>query len=313
MPKTKPGLGRPNIIRADDETPVTTTTGNDLVIGKKGQTAVAVDGSVSESYVIADDGGPVRILSADGGFDRLLGVETVLFDDYALFLDGRNNEVLATDDRVTATENFRVFLSEDFLTSNDFDGDGDTLTVTSVRDEAGIELDIADGGVTYTPPEGFVGTKVLTYTVTDGNGSTAEAQIVIEIEPAEPFDPPTETIDNEAPVAVTDEFVSAELPLVMVSPEQLLANDFDPDGTPDELVFVALGSMLQPDPSGFDGVTRLDNGSYLLAAGDTDGPAVYSYTIRDADGATAEGQILVSVPDIPEDAPTPPDDLPLAT
>ena len=53
--------------------------------------------------------------------------------------------------------------------ANDTDSDGDRLSVVSVNDPAnGTAVRNSDGTVTYTPDEGFDGTDVFTYTLTDG-------------------------------------------------------------------------------------------------------------------------------------------------
>ncbi|GAB1459288.1 hypothetical protein MASR2M50_10620 [Thauera sp.] len=55
------------------------------------------------------------------------------------------------------------------LLANDTDADGDALQVLSFEAPAnGLLNVVTDGSFTYTPNAGFVGTEVLTYTVSDG-------------------------------------------------------------------------------------------------------------------------------------------------
>ena len=64
------------------------------------------------------------------------------------------------------------------------DVDGDDLTITAgVSENGGLVNFDDDGQLTYTPPAGFVGTDVVTYTISDGAGGTTEATITITVNP----------------------------------------------------------------------------------------------------------------------------------
>ncbi|ENO83574.1 hypothetical protein C667_24579, partial [Thauera phenylacetica B4P] len=55
------------------------------------------------------------------------------------------------------------------LLANDTDADGDVLRVLNIEAPANGSLNaLTDGSFTYTPNAAFVGTEVLTYTVSDG-------------------------------------------------------------------------------------------------------------------------------------------------
>lgn len=68
--------------------------------------------------------------------------------------------------------------------TNDLDGDGDPVTVSSVSptSAAGGTVTLVAGVVSYTPPSGFAGTDVFTYTVTDGYGAFATTTVTALID-----------------------------------------------------------------------------------------------------------------------------------
>lgn len=75
--------------------------------------------------------------------------------------------------------------------ANDFDGDGDTLSVVSARASNGTVVINGDGTLSYTPRIEFSGTDTITYTISDGRGGTSTATVDIIVTPV-----------NDAPVPV---------------------------------------------------------------------------------------------------------------
>jgi len=68
--------------------------------------------------------------------------------------------------------------------SNDTDADpADVLTVTSIGTPANgtATLDPTTGEVTYTPNAGFVGVDRISYTISDGNGGTDSAEMIVGV------------------------------------------------------------------------------------------------------------------------------------
>jgi VCBS repeat-containing protein len=69
--------------------------------------------------------------------------------------------------------------------SNDTDPDpGQTLSVTGVgATETGVTPTIGQNGqtISYTPPAGFIGTDRFTYTVSDGQGGTAQSMVTVQV------------------------------------------------------------------------------------------------------------------------------------
>ena len=55
------------------------------------------------------------------------------------------------------------------------------VSVFSVGGGQGGEATVSDGTVLYTPPSGFVGTVRFEYNVSDGQGGTATAQVIVKV------------------------------------------------------------------------------------------------------------------------------------
>ena len=99
---------------------------------------------------------------------------------------------------------------------NDTDPDGDTLTVEVVSQSANAAVSLAPGGlgIVYDPTDGFVGTDLLTYTVVDGFGGRATADVTVRVSDSQPpvftVCAPSLTLDADASArAVVPDFLSA--------------------------------------------------------------------------------------------------------
>ncbi len=77
--------------------------------------------------------------------------------------------------------------------ANDSDPDGDALTVTSATSPDGTVVINPDGTITFTPNANFNGPTTISYTISDGNGGTANATVTVNVAPvndAPTADPP---------------------------------------------------------------------------------------------------------------------------
>jgi len=145
-------------------------------------------------------------------------------------VNGANDNPIAVNDVNTTPEDTPV--SGNVLT-NDSDPEGDALEVTQfvVFGDATIYNpgDVAtitgvgtilindDGTYTFTPDLNYNGpVPTVTYTITDGNGGFASADLNITVTPV-----------NDPPVAVDDNFVTNEDTAISGS---VTGNDSDPDG-----------------------------------------------------------------------------------
>lgn len=100
-----------------------------------------------------------------------------------------NNPPIAVDDalRVNALD-LPLEIPVQTLLENDFDPDGDALTITSVHPADRVTLDSASRVVLYDPGDAYASllkgrteTDTFTYVITDPDGATSEATVTISI------------------------------------------------------------------------------------------------------------------------------------
>ncbi|MCZ6522254.1 MAG: Ig-like domain-containing protein, partial [Alphaproteobacteria bacterium] len=90
-----------------------------------------------------------------------------------------NEAPVAAADSATTDENTAATIS---VLGNDFDVDGDTLSVVSVTQGANGAVAInPDNTLAYTPGAGFTGGDSFTYTVSDGNGGADTATVGVTV------------------------------------------------------------------------------------------------------------------------------------
>ncbi|HEY4673881.1 MAG TPA: cadherin-like domain-containing protein [Nitrososphaerales archaeon] len=99
-----------------------------------------------------------------------------------------NDPPIAVDDKAATNEDTPVGIN---VLANDYDVDGDKLTVVSVTQGANgsVELFSADsnGFVIYLPNRRFSGQDSFTYTISDGNGGTATAKVSVTVNPVDHY------------------------------------------------------------------------------------------------------------------------------
>ena len=157
---------------------------------------------------------------------------------------------------------------------NDRDPGGDPLTITAASAGSGTVTINADGTLTYVPGPDFAGTDRIRYTISDGQGGTAEAIVEVTVTPV-----------NDAPV------VPGRDPLDAVAGRPLvidgLAGIRDADGDP--LTIVSASSANGTVAIGPDG--RL---IFTPTLG-FNGTATITYTVVDGQGGTATATLVVRV------------------
>jgi hypothetical protein len=132
-----------------------------------------------------------------------------------------NDPPVAVDDAATTGEDTPVTIS---VLLNDFDVDGDPLTLISTTTPAGgIIVVNLDSSLTYTPNPDFSGVDTFTYQISDSL-ATATATVTITVTPV-----------NDPPIAVDDEATNAEDTSQLID---VLANDINTDG-PNPLTIIA--------------------------------------------------------------------------
>ncbi|MFC6268925.1 CshA/CshB family fibrillar adhesin-related protein [Frigoriflavimonas asaccharolytica] len=97
--------------------------------------------------------------------------------DYAI--DTNVQPTTATNDSYIVAQSTATVLN---VASNDFDPNGDPLTVTILTTPAnGTVVVNANNTVTYTPTGDFLGVDSFTYQIDDGNGHTASATVKVTV------------------------------------------------------------------------------------------------------------------------------------
>ncbi len=162
--------------------------------------------------------------------------------------------------------------------ANDFDPDGDAMTVTGVTKPAHGTAVINGGApnntVNYTSSSGFTGTDSFSYTVSDGKGGTASARVTVAVS----------TPPNRPPVAVDDTATTTKNKSVTIA---VLTNDSDPDGDPLTITSVSIASNGSVTAAATR-VTYAPNKNFL-------GTDSFTYSITDGRGGTASARVTVSV------------------
>ncbi|WP_125718508.1 Ig-like domain-containing protein [Pseudoalteromonas rubra] len=143
--------------------------------------------------------------------------------EVSLLIERVNQDPIAFDNHYALAQNSVLTVSGTGLLVNDFDFDGDTLTVntTPVTDVQHGTLTLnSDGSFSYQPEPDFTGTDSFEYRVEDGNGGSNTATITLLIE--------TE-VSNFPPVAVNDNYQTNEDEQLFVEIPGVLENDSDAD------------------------------------------------------------------------------------
>jgi VCBS repeat-containing protein len=287
---------------------------DDIIDGQQGFDTVIFSGSVVDYEItILDSGQGADHYLGNGhrhddtraiisgpvtGTDDLLDIEDVIFDDYKLHLDGRNNAPILRPDLLTTDEDSALTVGDALLMANDYDPDGDDFAVTSVTSDEVQVTRTADGMTTFAPAGDFdslaVGQSVTVtahYTAEDARGAIGTGEIKLEI-----------TGVNDGPVALDDSAETAEQ--IIVSGNVLLNDSDIDDGAQLSVVQVngqpitapitlASGAVVT---MGADGIFSYDPGDNFatVAVGDTATDA-FSYTLTDEYNATTTATVTLTI------------------
>jgi uncharacterized repeat protein (TIGR01451 family) len=113
----------------------------------------------------------IRIRTTDSG---------ILYYEEAFIITviNANDPPVAVDDSDTTPADTPVTID---VLDNDSDVDGDTLTIDSVTQGTNGSVTNNGNDVTYTPDPYFDGTDSFTYTISDGNGGTDTATVIVTV------------------------------------------------------------------------------------------------------------------------------------
>ena len=223
-----------------------------------GSTTVSSNGIVTyvpEPDFFGTDTFEYTVMDSDGATSRLATV--------TVFVEGRNDPPIANDDQLFVRRG--SFVEADLLV-NDVDIDG-TLDpgsiVITLSPKSGVITFTENGTIVFSPDPTFIGVDTFRYTVQDDGESTSNQAVVMV----------TVSVDNTPPVAVDDSATTPRSETVQVD---LVANDFDPDGS------IVPGSiMLVESPQNGDVTFGLDGTATYVPRADFVGQDEFRYTVRD--------------------------------
>ena len=199
----------------------------------------------------------------------------------------------AVNDVATTPEDQAITI-DPLVNDNDVDNDPPKITAVSVPSDQGT-VEIVNNEIVFTPADDYNGPATISYAITDGNGGTDVAEIVVDVTPV-----------NDDPVANDD---IAETPVDTPVIVDLLGNDSDLDDDPLTLV----------NPTSPNG-TVVDNGDGTVTFTPNpgyEGPAEITYTVEDGKGGQDTGTAVVNVgegaspPVANDDTATTPEDTPV--
>jgi VCBS repeat-containing protein len=268
--------------------------GDDLIDGNNGFDIAYYRGLIEE-YTFLASAGYLHIIHQGGagvdGHDRVIRVERLVFADRTVDLGSGHNRPVAVDDHVVLTEDSGLYNSGAAgVLANDFDFDGDAMTVTAgVFVGAYGTLTLGSNG-TYTYALsaaaqalglGEIGQDSFDYTVSDNDGSDT-GKLVFHI-----------TGLNDAPVAHSDTISTGEDDGVLIN---VLANDTDVDNGAVLTVTAASAPAGKGTATVVDNQVQYDPGTGFnhLAQGASE-VVVVSYSIADEHGATSSSTASVTV------------------
>ena len=250
-----------------DSTPLSLT-----IAGAPAYGSAAVNGDNSVTYTPAqnyhgEDQYDYQVCDSGGQCDTArvqLSVESV------------NDAPVANDDRTSLTEG--VDLRIDVL-ANDTDVDGDPLEIASVTNPANGTASIAGGLILYVPDSGFTGTDTFSYSVSDGQGGSDSASVVITVR-----------LPGNQPVAADDFYnLGAENTLTVAAPG-VLGNDVSPGGT-------SLQAVLKSEPTHGTLTLNADGSfTYTPQAGYI-GADQFTYTANDENWESNPANVQITIPD----------------
>jgi len=205
---------------------------------------------------------------------------------------GNNNPPIAQDDSFSLVISSSISISSPGVLSNDYDPDGDDITVTLVEDVSDGTLELnSDGSFFYESDAVEPSQDWFVYNVTDSNGAVStNATVTIT------------AVANHVPVTRDDTFFAKPgIPLI-VPPPGILSNDSDADN---EVLTVA-SDVEMPENEGE--LFLYDNGGFVfIPAENFTGNTLFSYYAEDENDQSniSNVTILIAPDDTANSQPTP--------
>ena len=189
--------------------------------------------------------------------------------------------LIANPDTLTAVHDRATTVAAPGVLANDVTLLGTTAILDTSPSNGSVTLR-TNGGYTYTPKSGFVGTDSFTYH-DSGLIPSNSAKVTI-------------TVTNRPPVAADDAYTMSAGGTLTVAAPGVLGNDSDPDGD-------ALHATLV-DGGGNGSLSLSSNGGFTFKPGGSFS-GVRTFTYRASDGLASSSIATVSIQVTPTPTPTP--------
>lgn len=194
-----------------------------------------------------------------------------------------NRPPMAVNDTASTKQNQPVLID---VLSNDSDPDADAISISGVGSAAHGTAVIQGQKILYTPATDYAGADSFSYTISDGHGGNATAQVAVTVVPAPVPPQPPVVAPNHPPIARNDFFSVSGHQASLLDP---LANDSDPDGDP-------LTILSTTQPAGGSGTISVVNNKVLFTPVKSFFADTFEYTISDGRGGTATATVLLVDP-----------------
>ena len=271
-------------------TPFTTANGGTVVVNPDGSfdytPAAGFIGVDSFDYVITDPSGETD--------DATVSINVQPDSD-----PSANDAPDANDDAAIAQKNTQATGN---VLDNDTDPNNDPLTVTEIDGVAvtsgapavvttpnGGTVEIFENGsYFYTPANDFIGTESVIYTISDGNGGTDTATLILSV--------------NDNPPVAQDDINATETDIPVSG--NVLTNDTDPNPNDDLMVvdpstgLAAAGAVTITTTSGGTVVVNPDGSYEYTPASGFSGEDTFEYTVADENGNTDTATVSIEVRDL---------------
>ncbi|MDR7090925.1 retention module-containing protein [Cellvibrio fibrivorans] len=216
----------------------------------------------------------VEVIYWDQGISARLKLE--LSDDAGTSYDLLSSIPTYKNVIFSAVEDTALAIPASSLLGNDTDADGDTLVIQSVQGAVNGSVNLVAGSIVFTPAANYSGPASFTYTISDGKGGTDTATVNLVVAPV-----------NDAPTTVADSGVAASNGSLSIPIATLLSNDSDPEG--EVISFVSVQGAVNGT------VAVSGNNVVFTPTANYEGPASFTYTVRDPLGNSSNGSVTVNV------------------
>ncbi len=202
---------------------------------------------------------------------RSLQDKRVYYMEVKLSVEQVNDAPIAVEDEFVIDEDSSDNVFD--VVDNDTDIDEDELIIESIVESDHGTIKIQDNKILYTPDENYNGEESIEYTINDGNGETAKANIKIEVRSI-----------NDEPIASDDEYEVDEIRGYHYF--DVLNNDWDADG--DNLTIEIVENENR-------NASVEDNKIKYNTYGSFTGEDSITYMVKDGNGGTSKATVKVKV------------------